>query len=66
MILKKMILYNFRQFYEEHTLFFGIKGSKKVTIIQGQNGSGKTALLNAFWWCLYGETTEKFKKAKKK
>ena len=31
-----------------------------ITVLIGQNGSGKTALLNAFVWGLYGETTEGF------
>ena len=31
-----------------------------VTVLIGQNGTGKTALLNAFVWGLYGETTDGF------
>ena len=65
MILKKIDIYNFRQFCGKHTLLFGIDGAKKVVLIRGQNGSGKTTLLNAFWWCFYGETTDKFKNSKK-
>ena len=61
MKLKKIEINNFRQFYLKHTLEFNTLSDKKVTLIRGQNGSGKTALLNAFWWCLYGEKTEKFK-----
>ena len=33
-----------------------------VTVLIGQNGTGKTALLNAFVWGLYGETTDGFSK----
>lgn len=33
---------------------------KDITVIVGQNGAGKTALLNAFVWGLYGETTSGF------
>ena len=63
MKLKKIEINNFRQFYLKQTLEFStVLDEKKVTLIRGQNGSGKTALLNAFWWCLYGETTEKFRK----
>lgn len=35
---------------------FNIKG---VNIIRGKNGSGKTSILNALCWCLYGKTIKK-------
>ena len=35
-----------------------------VTVIIGQNGAGKTALLNAFVWGLYGETAAGFPRSK--
>ncbi|ACL06471.1 conserved hypothetical protein [Desulfatibacillum aliphaticivorans] len=52
---------NFRQFYGVHEIEFA-KGNQdqNVTVFHGYNGSGKTALLNAFIWCLYGETTPDF------
>jgi len=28
-----------------------------VTVIRGENGTGKTTFLNAFYWCLYGDVT---------
>ena len=62
MILKKIDIYNFRQFYGKYSLSFETDESKKVVLVRGQNGSGKTTLLNAFWWCFYGETTDKFKR----
>ena len=71
MILKEITLYNFRQFYDEYTLKFNtsINPGKNVTLVIGQNGSGKTALLNSILWCLYGEgkgkTTESFKGSEK-
>ncbi len=34
--------------------------SEDITVIVGQNGAGKTALLNAFVWGLYGKTTSGF------
>lgn len=56
MLIKTITLNNFRQYYGEHKLSFERQGSKNVTVIHGENGSGKTALLNAFNWVLYGVT----------
>ena len=36
--------------------------SANVTVVIGQNTAGKTALLNAFVWCLYEQTTPGFSK----
>ncbi|MFC2947976.1 AAA family ATPase [Virgibacillus sediminis] len=55
MIIKKITLHNFRQYYGTQSMEFNTSGKKNVTVIHGENGSGKTALLNAFNWCLYGE-----------
>ncbi len=60
MILTKLHLENFRQFYRRQTLEFADKPDRNVTLIHGFNGAGKTALLNAFIWCLYGKTTDDF------
>jgi DNA sulfur modification protein DndD len=50
-------LENFRQFYGEQSLSFSTDSEKNVTLIYGSNGAGKTTILNAFTWGLYGETT---------
>ncbi|ALC90608.1 hypothetical protein AM500_13040 [Bacillus sp. FJAT-18017] len=55
MILQSIRLVNFRQYFGEQKISFSQSSSKNVTIIHGENGSGKTALLNSFNWCLYGE-----------
>jgi len=59
MKLRYMKIRNFRQFYGEQSMEFAIGGEtgRNITVVHGYNGSGKTALLNAFVWCLYGETT---------
>jgi len=52
---------NFRQFYgSEATLSFAERAEKNVTVVFGANGAGKTTVLNAFTWGLYGETTPAF------
>ena len=53
-----MELINFRQFYGHNRIDFADgRHGRNVTVFHGYNGAGKTALLNAFVWCLYGETT---------
>ena len=50
-----MVLNNFRQFYEKQKIYFSKSQNKNVTVFHGENGSGKTALLNAFYWVMYEE-----------
>ena len=50
-----LILKNFRQYYGEQKIVFSKSKDLNITIIHGENGSGKTALLNAFLWVLYGK-----------
>ena len=56
MLLKSIKLENFRQFRNESIDFAQGEGGKNVTIIIGENGTGKTTFAQAFFWCLYGET----------
>ncbi len=56
MKLKKLTMRNFRQFYGEVSISFSIDDKASVTVIHGENGAGKTSLLNAFKWVLYGAT----------
>lgn len=60
MILKSLTIENFRQFYGSQTLTFSDHGERNVTVVYGPNGGGKTALLNAFTWALYKETSPGF------
>lgn len=53
MIIKKIKLYNFGSYYEFNEFEF-CHGDKNVTLINAENGTGKTTLLNALKWCLYG------------
>lgn len=45
---------NFRQ-YEELKLVFPKNGQYDLHIINAENGVGKTNVLNAITWCLYGK-----------
>ena len=56
MLLKKLLLKDFRQFKGEQKIDFSLDHEKNVTIIFGENGTGKTTFAQAFTWCLYGET----------
>ncbi len=52
--IESIELSNFRQFKGEHNLKFLYDPDKNVSIILGRNGSGKSNILNAITWCLYG------------
>ena len=56
MLLKSIKLENFRQFRDESIDFAQGENGKNVTIIIGENGTGKTTFAQAFFWCMYGET----------
>jgi DNA sulfur modification protein DndD len=61
MRLSSMRLHNFRQFKgSSPEIIFSSPGGRPVTVFFGTNGSGKTALLNAFTWTLYGTTSRGF------
>lgn len=56
MQLESIKLQNFRQFRNESVDFAQGENGKNVTIIIGENGTGKTTFAQAFFWCMYGET----------
>lgn len=55
MIIEKLKLSNYRQYLDEEIVFSPMEKGKNITVIQGANGSGKTNILNAITWCLYGK-----------
>lgn len=59
MILKSLELKNFRTYKGPELVNFA-QGDKNVTIILGNNEVGKTTIMNAITWCLYG--VEHYKK----
>lgn len=51
-----LTLNNFRQYYggeKEQIIVFSKSKDKNITVIHGENGAGKTALLNSFLWLFY-------------
>lgn len=59
MLIKQITLSNFRQYKEKQVVNFSCDKEKNVTVILGDNTSGKTTLIQAFNWCLYGTTSFK-------
>lgn len=54
MLIKSITLNNFRQFKGKQKLEFSTEPLKNVTVLLGDNTFGKTTILQAFNWCLYG------------
>lgn len=55
MRIESIEIQNFRQYRKERFVFPKAKGKKDIHVIIGENGEGKTNILNALTWCLYGE-----------
>lgn len=56
MLLKSITLTDFRNFKGTQSIDFADDSNRNVTVIMGENGSGKTTFAQAFTWCLYGST----------
>lgn len=54
MLIKKLELEDFRQYIGSQTIEFSTDKEKNVTVLIGVNTSGKTTLVRAFEWVLYG------------
>lgn len=55
MKLEKVTLRNIRQFVGTQEVEFSTDQTAKITLFRAPNTTGKTTLLNAVFWCLYGE-----------
>jgi DNA sulfur modification protein DndD len=55
MFINNITLEDFRIYQGVQELKFSKSGKKNVYIISGNNGFGKTTLLNSLVWCLYGK-----------
>jgi DNA sulfur modification protein DndD len=49
---------NWRQYNGKHVINFSTNQKKHLTVVHAENSVGKTTMLNAIKWCLYGETPE--------
>jgi len=59
--LKSIRLHNWKC-YGDVEINFHLKTNKKIWIVFGKNGFGKTSLLEAIQWCLYGNSVISSKK----
>lgn len=55
MIINRLEMYNFRQYIGHQSIDFSTDPDKNVTVLIGINTSGKTTIIRAFEWCLYGK-----------
>lgn len=55
MILERLVIENFRQFKGRQEIVFSDLRDRNVTIVHAENGFGKTTLLKALLWVLYGK-----------
>ena len=55
MILHSLEMHNFRQYIGTQKIDFSVDPKKNVTVLIGVNTSGKTTIVRAFEWCLYGK-----------
>lgn len=66
MFINKIAIQDFRIYQGLQELNFSKNSKKNVFIISGDNGFGKTTLLNSLVWCLYGklmvDVDDKFRK----
>lgn len=55
MILNNLEMFNFRQYIGSQRVEFSTDPERNVTVLIGVNTSGKTTIVRAFEWCLYGK-----------
>lgn len=56
MKLEQLVVENFRQFKGRQEIIFADQRARNVTIVHAENGFGKTTLLKALLWGLYGQS----------
>lgn len=58
MLINSIEMTYFFRIYQSKKLQFSTDTEKNVTVIRGDNGTGKTTMLSAFSWVFYGEVEE--------
>ncbi|MEI8047160.1 MAG: DNA sulfur modification protein DndD [Bacteroidota bacterium] len=58
MVIKEIVLNNFRIYKEKNEIQLTPDEDKNIIIISGKNGFGKTTFLMSLVWCLYGRQME--------
>ncbi|GAA0452566.1 AAA family ATPase (plasmid) [Halococcus dombrowskii] len=53
--IRSLTLENYRQYAGENEIQLQTQSDKSVNVIQGENGAGKSNILNAITLCLYGK-----------
>ncbi len=56
MIIERVNITNFKAYYKDHEIHFPGAG---VHLIRGNNGQGKSSIVRAIMWCLYGHVYDK-------
>ena len=64
MRLLSLVISDFRGFYGVQQVNFAAEDQKRVTVLHGENGAGKTNFLNAIHWCITGKFTPQFQDQK--
>lgn len=64
MRLLSLVITDFRGFYGVQQVDFASDDVKRVTVLHGENGAGKTNFLNAIHWCITGKFTPRFQDQK--
>lgn len=54
MIINSIEMSYFFRIYQSQKIEFAVDDKKNVTVIKGDNGTGKTTMLSAFSWVFYG------------
>jgi len=58
LVFKKLEIQNFRIYGGKQEIIFSTDKNKHVTLVHAENSTGKTTMLNAIKWCLYGKADE--------
>jgi DNA sulfur modification protein DndD len=61
-ILKRLLLENFGPYFGTHDVDLAVGAGSGVILVYGENMRGKTSIVNAIRWCLYGTTKDRYDK----